>query len=92
MGGGSAGTDNLIGGRQAATLLTKATWVSGGLFLALALMLSVMSSRRAAPESVLQGQFQQTAPAAPPPVLPGIESQPAPATGTAPEGGTQPQP
>lgn len=92
MGGGGGSTDNLIGGRQAATLLTKATWVSGFLFLALALTLSVLSSRRAQPDSVLRGQFQQTAPAAPPP-LPGVEPQqtPAPVPGTtAPEGGTQP--
>jgi preprotein translocase subunit SecG len=92
MGGGGGSSDNLIGGRQAATLLTKATWVSGGLFLTIALMLSVLSSRMAQPDSVLQGQFQQTAPATPPPALPGIESaEPAPVTtpGVAPvpEGG-----
>jgi preprotein translocase subunit SecG len=93
-GGGGPGTDSLIGGRQAATLLTKSTWVSGALFLGLALMLSVLSSRRAGgPESILQGQFQ-TAPTAPPPVLPGIgtEEEAAPAGQTpTPEGGTQPQ-
>ena len=99
MGGASAGTDNLIGGRQAATLLTKATWMSGALFLGLALTLSVMSSRRSQPESILQGQFQQAAPAAPPPVLPGIDDDAAPATGTPettpatpPDGGATPQP
>jgi preprotein translocase subunit SecG len=94
-GGGGPGTDNLIGGRQAATLLTKSTWVSGALFLGLALALSVLSSRRAQPESILQGQFQQTAPAGPAPVLPGIETEQAPAPAgnePAPEGGTQPQP
>lgn len=108
-GGGGPGTDSLIGGRQAATLLTKSTWVSGALFLGLALMLSVLSSRRAGgPESILQGQFQQSAPTAPAPVLPGLGTEPAPAgeepasTGAAPapagesppppEGGTQPQP
>lgn len=97
MGGGGGGTDNLIGGRQAATLLTKSTWVSGFLFLAIALALSVMSSRMAQPDSVLQGQFQQTAPTAPPP-LPGVapQQEPAPVPGTEPEGAategaTQPQ-
>lgn len=76
MGGGSGGTaaDNLIGGRQAATLLTRATWVSGGLFLALSLTLSVLSSRQAGPASVLEGQFQP-APTAPQPVLPGAQPQ-----------------
>ena len=98
-GGGGPGTDSLIGGRQAATLLTKATWVSGALFLALALALSVLSSRRAQPSSILQGQFQPAAPAVPPSVLQGTEAAPAgtePATpaGTqpAPEGSPPPQP
>lgn len=97
-GGGGPGTDSLIGGRQAATLLTKSTWVSGALFLGLALMLSVLSSRRAGgPESILQGQFQQSAPTAPAPVLPGLGTEPgeapAPAGETpAQEGGSPPQP
>jgi preprotein translocase subunit SecG len=80
VGGGGGGTagDSLIGGRQAATLLTKATWTSGGLFLFLALTLSVLSSRQAVPTSVLRGQFQAPA-AAPTPVLPGTgEGQDAP--------------
>ena len=81
--GGGAGTDTLIGGRQAATLLTKATWVSGGLFLTLALVLSILSSRQNAPsESILRGITPP--PAAVPPaggsVLPG--TQQAPGTGT----------
>lgn len=95
MGGGGGGTDNLIGGRQAATLLTKSTWVSGALFLILALALSVLSSRRAQPESILQGQFQQSAPAVPPPVLPGTGTEPTPAPAgqtPAPESGAPPQP
>jgi preprotein translocase subunit SecG len=76
-GGGTAG-DSLIGGRQAATLLTKSTWISGGLFLFLALTLSVMSSRQAGPAgSILRGQFQAPA-TAPTPVLPGVGEQPAP--------------
>jgi preprotein translocase subunit SecG len=100
-GGGTAG-DSLIGGRQAATLLTKSTWISGGLFLFLALTLSVMSSRQAGPEgSILRGQFQAPA-TAPTPVLPGAGEQPAPGEqpGTASpltpapqqDGGTSPQP
>jgi preprotein translocase subunit SecG len=98
MGGGGGSTDNLIGGRQAATLLTKATWVSGALFLSLSLALSVMSSRRAQPESILQGQFQPAAPVAPAPVLPGLETPQGPASTTAPapqgtpEGAAPPQP
>jgi len=65
MGGGS-GTDTLIGGRQAATLLTKATWASGGAFLTLALILSVMSSRATQRGSILRNAIPapatQTAP------------------------------
>jgi preprotein translocase subunit SecG len=98
-GGGGPGTDSLIGGRQAATLLTKATWVSGALFLALALTLSVLSSRRAQPSSILQGQFQPAAPTAPANVLQGAEpapagTEPAAPAGTppAPEGSPPPQP
>jgi preprotein translocase subunit SecG len=77
--GGGMGTENLIGGRQAATLLTKATWIGGGTFMALALILSIVSSRQAAPESILRNTFtpaQQTTPA---PVLPGSGNTPAPA-------------
>ena len=104
--GGSGGTaaDSLIGGRQAATLLTKATWTAGGLFLTIALVLSVLSSRSAGPDSILRDEFQ-TAPVTPQPVpLPGTqpagpEAQPGgagatpPATGSgaAPQGGARPQ-
>jgi preprotein translocase subunit SecG len=70
MGGAPMGTDSFIGGRQAATLLTKATWVTAGLFMGLAFVLSILSSRQARPTSVLRGEFQQTAPT-PQPVLPG---------------------
>jgi preprotein translocase subunit SecG len=96
-GGPGMGADNLIGGRQAATLLTKATWISGGLFLFLALTLSVLSSRQAVPTSVLRGQFQAPA-VAPTPVLPGAADEPATGDGPAapapiqPEGGAAPQP
>ena len=93
--GGGAGTDSLIGGRQAATILTKTSWICGGLFMALALVLSIMSSRAAQPESILSDEFRQ-APAqqqAPPPAqLPGTQPaapQNAPAGGAAP---AQPQP
>lgn len=72
--GGSGGTaaDSLIGGRQAATLLTKATWTAGGVFLTLALVLSVLSSRRIGPDSILRDEFQ-AAPVTPQPVLPGTQ-------------------
>jgi preprotein translocase subunit SecG len=85
--GGGAGTDTLIGGRQAATILTKASWICGGAFMALALILSVLSSRASRPESILRDEFA-TPPAgaqAPAPVLPG--AQPAPQQGAPAAGG-----
>lgn len=69
VGGGSAMTEGIMGGRQATTVLTRATWVSGSVFMALALVLSIMSSRAAGPQSVIQVPAQTTT--APPPVLPG---------------------
>jgi preprotein translocase subunit SecG len=72
--GGGAGTDTLIGGRQAATILTKASWVCGGLFMALALVLSVLSTRSAAPTSILREEFRtQPAPVQQAPALPGAQ-------------------
>jgi preprotein translocase subunit SecG len=70
-GGGGAGTENFMGGRQAATVLTRATWTTGALFLALSVVLSILSSRSQEDASVLQEEFRQTAPAAPQPILPG---------------------
>ena len=51
-----------MGGRQAANLLTRASWVGGGVFLALAMLLAVLSSRSAAPpSSILRSEFQTPA-------------------------------
>jgi preprotein translocase subunit SecG len=92
--GGGAGTDsNLIGGRQAVTLLTKTSWVTGGVFLGLALLLSIISSRNNAGGSVLKGTFTAppaatqpttpgTTPGTAPAPLPGTQTTPAPATST----------
>jgi preprotein translocase subunit SecG len=72
LGGGAAATDGILGGRQATTVLTRATWVSGTIFMVLALVLSILSSRSAQPESILR--VDTPAPAtAPEPVLPGLE-------------------
>ena len=62
--GGGMGTENLIGGRQAATILTKATWTTGGLFLFFAIILAVLSSRAQRPNSILREEFKAPAPAA----------------------------
>ncbi len=86
--GGGAGTDTLMGGRQAATLLTRTTWITGGLFLALSLVLSVLSTGpRSTPESILRQEFQQTAPAAPQPILPGVQQGTDGAAGSGAAGG-----
>ena len=75
MGGGSAATEGILGGRQATTVLTRATWIAGGTFMVLALVLSIMSSRAQQPQSILLDELQQTAPA-PEPILPGLLETP----------------
>src|SRR2546425_839155 len=72
--GGGAGTETIMGGRQATTLLTKVTWWTAGIFLFLALVLTFMSSGGTQVRSVLEGQGQTPTPVAPTP-LP-IETQP----------------
>jgi preprotein translocase subunit SecG len=83
--GGGAGTETVMGGRQATTLLTKVTWWTAGIFLFIALVLTFMSQSGAQPRSVLQGQGQAPAPVQQTP-LP-IETQP-----TAPPPAPPPQP
>lgn len=59
FGGASSSTDSFIGGRQAANLLTKSTWIGGGLFLALSLVLSILSSQSTQPgSSILRSEFE----------------------------------
>jgi len=70
--GGGAGTEQFMGGRQATTLLTKITWWGAGIFLFVSLLLAVMSSRGAAPRSVLEGNIPAPTPVQPTPLpLPG---------------------
>ena len=66
--GGGMGSDTLIGGRQAANLLTKTTWVTGALFLTLSLVLAILSSRAQRPNSILRDEFRAAPAAAPAPV------------------------
>ena len=72
MGGGAAATDGILGGRQATTMLTRATWTTGSIFMALAMILSIMSSRAHLPESILRQDVQPLAPAAQP-ILPMLD-------------------
>jgi preprotein translocase subunit SecG len=68
FGGVTSSADAIMGTRQAGNLLTKITWWGGGIFLGLAFLLSMTTSRRSAPRSILDQTFStppaQTAPAA----------------------------
>jgi len=83
FGGASSSPDAFIGMRQAGNLLTKISWWGGGIFLALAFILQLMSTQQHAPKSVLEGRL-----GAPPPVslpspssaAPAIPLTPAPTT------------
>ena len=70
----SSSTESFMGGRKAANLLTKLSWIGGGVFLFLALVLSVLSARQGtSSESILQqevgGAPQQQVPQSPSSVL-----------------------
>lgn len=76
-GGGGTMGDGVLSGRQATTFMTRATWGAGAAFMVLALVLSIMSSRTRAPESVIQVNAP-AATAAPAPVIPGQTDAPPP--------------
>ena len=87
FGGVSSSASSLFGTRQTGNLLTKASWWCGGIFLALAFILSLASSRSRAPRSVLDQAFPN-APAAPAPstanpgATPAVPLTPAPQPAT----------
>jgi preprotein translocase subunit SecG len=60
---GGGGTDTVLGGRQAVTILTKLSWWCGGIFLALSLVLSL--TPRGGNSSALQERIRAATPAAP---------------------------
>lgn len=84
--GGSGTSDSFIGTRQVGNVLTKASWWLGSVFLGLAFILSLMSTRGRTPRSILD-QPLSTPSAAPAttksaaPALP-LENVPAPAPAT----------
>jgi preprotein translocase subunit SecG len=90
FGGASSSSDSVIGTRQAGNLLTKASWWCGGIFLGLAFVLQMMSSRGTAPKSVLDKlATPATTPGAAPaggaaPAAPLTQQPAAPAAPTAP--------
>lgn len=75
MGGGAAATDGILGGRQATTVLTRATWTAGTAFMVLALVLSILSSRAQQPESILRQDLAPATTTQPEPVLPGVQEE-----------------
>ncbi len=81
LGGGTA--SQVLGGRQATSILTRMTWWTGGLFMGLALLLTLTNSARRSGASEVAKQLQQQSrgqqelPAAP---LPGATTAPPPAT------------
>jgi preprotein translocase subunit SecG len=92
---GGGGTDTVLGGRQAVTILTKLSWWCGGVFLVLALILSFVP--RGVRSGALQERLRAATPAEPnqPAPLPlGTPTQPGtPAPGAAPAAApTQPAP
>jgi preprotein translocase subunit SecG len=75
MGGGAGGTETLMGGgRQAASVLTRATWTTGAIFLALSVVLAVLSSRAQEGMPLLEQELRQPGTTtAPQPLLPADE-------------------
>jgi preprotein translocase subunit SecG len=74
FGGVSTAADSFIGTRQAGNVLTKIAWWAGGLFLGIAFLLQLMSTRGRAPTSILDKGLTPTQQAAPPPVTPPPQS------------------
>lgn len=77
LGGGS--TDLVMGGRQAVTILHTLSWWTGGIFMLLALVLSLLASRTAVSTTGVQERLRT----APTPVAPAPIGE-VPATGAAP--------
>jgi len=88
MGGGVTSTEGILGGRQATTVLTRATWIGGVTFMVLALVLAILSSRAQQPGSFLQQNLQ--APAVPTSVIPGLDGSGAAAPAGTPAEGAAP--
>src|SRR6185437_16176831 len=61
FGGTSSSSDSIIGSRQAANLLTKTAWWTGGLFLGIAFIMQLIGQRGGTPRSVLDQPFSQQA-------------------------------
>lgn len=82
FGGVTSSADAILGTRQAGNLLTKISWWTGGIFIGLAFVLSMTTSQRNAPRSILDQTFTtppaQTAPVTPQPGTNVLPIAPAP--------------
>jgi preprotein translocase subunit SecG len=93
FGGASSSPDSFIGVRQAGNLLTRISWWGGGLFLALAFILQLMSTQQRAPKSVLEGKLGTPAPVTVPSPSSAAPAIPlTPANPTSPAGQASPAP
>jgi preprotein translocase subunit SecG len=70
MGGGVTATEGVLGGRQATTFLTRATWGAGSAFMVISFVLAIASSRAQQPSSILEGGLQP--PTIPSPLVPAL--------------------
>jgi|SRR5690242_2467603 len=89
FGGASSSPDSFMGTRQAANLLTKASWWCGGIFLLIGFVLTLMSTRGSTPKSVLDQSFTPTQQA--PATAPATSTPAVPLTPAQPQGGTKSQ-
>lgn len=78
--GGMGTSDSFMGTRQVGNVLTKASWWLGSGFLALALILSLMSTRSRTPRSILDQPLSApaSAPTTPKGAAPAIPLEPVP--------------
>ncbi len=74
FGGVSTAADSFLGSRQAGNLLTKVTWWAGGLFLGIAFVLQMMSTRGRTPSSILDQGLGQSPATSPAPSIPAPKS------------------
>ena len=74
FGGVSTAADSFIGSRQAGNVLTKVAWWAGGLFLGIAFVLQLMSTRGRTPSSILDQGLSRPASTAPAPTTPPPQS------------------
>jgi len=75
-GASSSSTDSLLGSRAAGTILTKTSWWAGGIFIFLAFVLQIMSSRAQETRSILDRALVPgaTSPSVAPAPEPGVQS------------------